>query len=163
MTAAEILVKELHILALIHTNMVRQVIKEAPFEACGMLGGTRSGDVLRAERLYPTRNQLKSRVKYQINPVDQLKVFNDLEKKGLELVAIYHSHPAGPAYPSELDVERAFYPEAVQLIWFPGWLSNSIKKEEPTADWACRGFIIEKGRIGEINLRVSEQTQSQTS
>lgn len=162
MTASEILVKELHIPAFIHAKMVGQVIKEAPFEACGMLGGTRSGDVLQAERLYPTRNQLKSRVKFQINPVEQLKAFNDLEKKGLELVAIYHSHPAGPAYPSELDVERAFYPEAVQLIWFPGRLSNS-GKEESTADWVCRGFIIENGRIGEINLLVSEKAKGQTS
>ncbi len=40
----------------------------------------------------------------------------DFEDAGLELLAIYHSHPRGPATPSETDVARAFYPEAIYLI-----------------------------------------------
>lgn len=39
-----------------------------------------------------------------------------IENDGLELLAIYHSHPAGPARPSPSDVAQAYYPEQAQLI-----------------------------------------------
>jgi proteasome lid subunit RPN8/RPN11 len=32
------------------------------------------------------------------------------------LVAIYHSHPAGPLRPSKRDVERSHYPDSAYLI-----------------------------------------------
>jgi len=39
-----------------------------------------------------------------------------MEAEGLELIAIYHSHPDGPARPSATDVANAYYPDTVQLI-----------------------------------------------
>jgi proteasome lid subunit RPN8/RPN11 len=32
------------------------------------------------------------------------------------LIAIFHSHPHGPAEPSKTDIERAYYPEVAHLI-----------------------------------------------
>jgi proteasome lid subunit RPN8/RPN11 len=40
----------------------------------------------------------------------------EFEEQGLELVAIYHSHPAGPEEPSATDVAHALYPEAAAII-----------------------------------------------
>jgi proteasome lid subunit RPN8/RPN11 len=38
------------------------------------------------------------------------------EDAGLELLAIYHSHPQGPEGPSETDIAMATYPEATYII-----------------------------------------------
>jgi proteasome lid subunit RPN8/RPN11 len=34
----------------------------------------------------------------------------------LEIVGVYHSHPAGPARPSEQDVRNAYYPDWIHVI-----------------------------------------------
>jgi proteasome lid subunit RPN8/RPN11 len=156
MNAAEGVVNDLYIPLSIYKKMELQVAKEAPLEACGMLGGRRSGKTLQVERLYAARNQLSSPNQYQIDPVDQLQAFNQIEKSGLELVAIYHSHPAGPGYPSPLDVSRAYYPDAVQLIWFSE-LEKKSGMNESTSKWVCRGFFINQRQVRMINLLIGEQ------
>ena len=45
---------------------------------------------------------------YRMEPAEQLRVFNAIEKDGLDLVAIYHSHTRSPAYPSSTDVQLAY-------------------------------------------------------
>ena len=83
-----------------------------PEEGCGLLGG-RDG---RAVRLYPVENIHHSPVSFEMAPLQQIRAMLAMEAEGLELVAIYHSHPAGPARPSVTDVANAYYPDAVQLI-----------------------------------------------
>jgi proteasome lid subunit RPN8/RPN11 len=43
-------------------------------------------------------------------------VLKELDDRGEDPLVIYHSHPASPAYPSETDVEMAFYPESFYVI-----------------------------------------------
>ena len=83
-----------------------------PEEACGLVGG-REG---RAARLYPVENTRHSPVVFEMEPIQQIKAMLAMEAEGLELIAIYHSHPDGPARPSATDVANAYYPDAVQLI-----------------------------------------------
>ena len=40
----------------------------------------------------------------------------EIEGSGWTLGAIYHSHTRSPAYPSQTDVNLAFYPDALYLI-----------------------------------------------
>ena len=51
-----------------------------------------------------------------MDPAEQLRVFKEMRSLGIELKAIYHSHPNHPALPSRTDVELAYYPEAVYII-----------------------------------------------
>lgn len=124
-------------------------------EACGILGGSISREIRQAEWIYPAQNQLKSPLRYQIEPAEQLKAFEYLENNRLELVAIYHSHPAGPEHPSALDIRRHYYPEAVQLIWSPG-RQKYPGKIGLTAEWICQGYLIEAGRVREIHLLICQ-------
>jgi proteasome lid subunit RPN8/RPN11 len=93
-------------------EMLAHVAGLWPEEACGLVGG-REG---RAARLYPVENVRHSPVAFEMEPVQQIKALLAMEAEGLELIAIYHSHPNGPARPSATDVANAYYPDAVQLI-----------------------------------------------
>jgi proteasome lid subunit RPN8/RPN11 len=83
-----------------------------PNEACGILAG--SGD--RVERFYPAEPDEPSPFYYRIESRDQIRIMNAIDDEGLDLVGIYHSHVASPAYPSRTDAEQAFWPEAVYVI-----------------------------------------------
>lgn len=119
-------------------QIVDQAKSEHPNEACGLLAGTDS----RATRLFPMSNAERSPVIYRMEPAEQLRVFNEIDADGLDLVAIYHSHTRSPAYPSSTDVSLAYYPEAVYLI------VSLADMDRPD----LRGFRITDGKVTEIEL-----------
>ncbi len=110
----------------------------APLEACGLL----AGKGCRVESVFFVANAAQSPVRFRMDPQEQLETFNQIEARGLELVGIFHSHPAGPERPSPTDVAEAAYP-VVHLIWF-------VDGET----WRARGFWIEAGRVSEVDLHI---------
>jgi [CysO sulfur-carrier protein]-S-L-cysteine hydrolase len=118
--------------------MHAHVQTHAPFEACGLLAGKNN----LVEKVLLIENQAKSRLKFRMNPKEQLKAFNWIESNGLELVGIFHSHPAGPETVSATDVEEAAYAVA-QVVW-------SKTKD----DWIALGFWIENKQVTELKLKV---------
>lgn len=122
-------------------EIIDHALRDYPLEACGIAAG--KDDVV--EEVYPLTNQDKSSVTYFASPEEQLKAFKDMRRKGYELLAIYHSHPASEAFPSPTDVERAFYPEAAYVIVS----LRDISKPE------VRAFKILNGEIEEIPINVT--------
>lgn len=120
-------------------EMREQVSAATPREACGLIAGR--GD--QAEGIYPISNALNSPVRFRMDPYEQLKAFEAIEESGLELVAIYHSHPRGPEIPSQTDIEEARY-EAAALIWSPR--GN---------EWQARAFWLDETSATEIPLDIS--------
>lgn len=47
--------------------------------------------------------------RYEADPQALIEAVWRLEQRGLELVAIVHSHPSGPALPSEADRAQAYW------------------------------------------------------
>jgi proteasome lid subunit RPN8/RPN11 len=128
-----------HTLYLSQANLQRMeldVAQRAPEEACGLLSGQIEEGCYRVTAVIPTTNELHSPVRYRIDPHEQIAAFNLIDAQGLELVGIYHSHPAGPPAPSPTDIAEAFYPEAVYLIW-----------SAPAGDWHCKAFLIQDGQV----------------
>jgi proteasome lid subunit RPN8/RPN11 len=119
--------------------MRQDVILRAPEEACGLLAGLQ--DVVKEVR--SLTNILHSPVRYRMHPQEQYDAFISFEEQGWELLGIYHSHPLGPDQPSPTDINEAYYPDAIYLIWFGG-----------SGAWSCRGFRIQQSRISEIKLLV---------
>lgn len=95
-----------------HQAMLDQLQTAYPLEGCGIMAGN-DGVV---KSLYPVDNQLKSSYAYKMEPNQQLKAMLDLEERGWEMLAIYHSHPMGPDGPSSTDVAQATYPDAAHVI-----------------------------------------------
>jgi [CysO sulfur-carrier protein]-S-L-cysteine hydrolase len=92
----------------IRDQLTAQGQSEFPREACGFLAG--SGG--RVTRVYPVRNDSDDgRWTYRMHGPDQLRAQNEIERDGLDIVAVYHSHPTTPAFPSPTDVTRAFWPD----------------------------------------------------
>ena len=85
-----------------------------PQEGCGLIAGVRPS--LIGVRLIPMTNIAQSAVEFEMDPAELIRTLRDLRGAGEELVAIYHSHPHGPARPSNMDVQQAHYPEAAHLI-----------------------------------------------
>lgn len=121
--------------------MLQQVENIAPNEACGLVGGHINADQYQARIVVPTRNIHPGPFEYQVDPQEQIEAFLRFEGAGLDLVAIYHSHPGGPGHPSPTDIARAFYPDSVYLIWY--------KQGEI---WNCNGFRIRDGEVSEVPL-----------
>ena len=92
---------------------------------------------------YPGRNISPTpAVAYELDHDTLARVF-EFEDAGLELVAIYHSHPHGPETPSPTDIAQAFYPDS-------GYLIVSLA----TPDWpVVRGFRITVEGVREIALK----------
>lgn len=116
-----------------------------PDEACGILGGN-EGTV---KKVYRMRNVRPSPVSYEMDAEEQFRVLKDIRREGHTLMGIFHSHPRSPAYPSSVDVEKAYwpgtvfpnYPEAVYLI-------VSLLEQQPD----IRVFSILEGSVRELQL-----------
>lgn len=92
--------------------VLAQAREEAPLESCGLLLGRGQ----RVVRVFRGTNIDRSPVTYTMDPQELFRAHREMEGQGLDLVAIYHSHPRTRAYPSSTDVAKATYPDAVYLI-----------------------------------------------
>jgi proteasome lid subunit RPN8/RPN11 len=133
---------EIHLPAALYEEMVHHLTTRLPEEACGLVGGLVDGLVAHAVRVYPIENILHSPVAYEMDPLPQIRAMLDLEAADLELVAIFHSHPSGPARPSSTDVEQAYYPDSAYLI------ISLADQQRPTV----RGFMLGDGKAREIDV-----------
>ena len=123
-------------------DMIAHAREDYPYEVCGMLAGTND----RVARVYRTTNSEKSETRYYMEPREQLRFMQDMDDKGLDLLAIYHSHPKTQAYPSVTDVGLAFYPESLYVI---------LTLQDPQAP-QIRAFTIIDGQIEEQEIVIED-------
>lgn len=90
-------------------DAVRQHAEEGyPNEICGILiGPSGRGHVSEARRARNTVLE-RARDRYEIDPLDHIRIQRECDSHGMEIVGYYHSHPDHPATPSVFDTERAW-------------------------------------------------------
>jgi proteasome lid subunit RPN8/RPN11 len=88
--------------------------RELPNECCGLLGGRNCS----VNSVYKLKNAAAAPlVEYEVAPEDLFRVHKQMRESGENLIGIYHSHPrAHDPFPSQTDIERAFYSEASYFI-----------------------------------------------
>ena len=97
--------------------MVAQAQMELPNECCGLLAGTIGTDgIARIERRYPLVNALASPTEYESDPASIFAASKDMRERGLEVLAVYHSHPTSDPIPSCKDLERNYQGDVVHFI-----------------------------------------------
>jgi proteasome lid subunit RPN8/RPN11 len=129
-------------------ELVAHARQEAPNECCGMIAA-RDGQ---AVRVYRARNAAASPLRYDIDADDILRVTRELDRDDLALGAIYHSHTRSAPYPSQTDVNYAFFPGRDEAMW-PGaiYIIVGVSEDEPV----IRAYrIAARDRIEEVELEV---------
>lgn len=77
-----------------------------PCEGVGLWVGKRG----QVRQVWPLENvHSMPQKRYEADPRSLIQLLQRIDREGLELVAIYHSHPVGPARPSETDRSQAFW------------------------------------------------------
>jgi proteasome lid subunit RPN8/RPN11 len=135
------MIEMLQLNRLLLDEMIAYVHSRAPLEACGLLAGKNN----QAEKMIRVTNQAQSPVRFVMDPYEQLRAFDWMESNDLDLVAIFHSHPAGPETASPTDIAEATY--AVVHI---------ILSQTGNHHWKARGFWIEDGVAREVALKITE-------
>ncbi len=117
-----------------------------PDEACGILAGKNSC----IEKIYEMTNIERSSVSYLMDSKEQFNVMKQLRKEGHDMVAIYHSHPHSPAYPSAKDVNLAFYPDAACVI------VSLIDIDRPV----IKAFEIANGIVSDVEIEIRNKKKT---
>ena len=123
----------------LYDEMVEHARAEAPNECCGMVA-TSDGQ---AVKVYRAVNAAASPLRYEIDGAEQYRIQMDIDDAGHDLGAIYHSHTRSKPYPSQTDINLAFYPEALYVI-------VGLAGDEPEV----RAFQIRDGQVTEAELEV---------
>jgi len=126
--------------AAVRDEMVAHARAGLPNEACGILAGLDG----RVERFFPAESDEPSPYYYRIESRDQIRIMNEIDEAGLDLIGIYHSHTSSPAFPSRTDAEQAFWPDAVYVI---------VSLANPDAD--VRGYRIRDMEVTEEELELA--------
>ncbi|MBX6343234.1 MAG: M67 family metallopeptidase, partial [Thermomicrobiaceae bacterium] len=102
----------LQIPADLYAAMIAHVRAALPCEGCGLL----AVDGERAVQIFPGTNTARSATRYNMDPEEVVRAFDEMQRRGWQLGAIFHSHPDTPARPSLTDLRHAYYPEALMVI-----------------------------------------------
>jgi len=119
-------------------EMEKHAKEEYPRECCGMLAGKEKA----VTKLFKTKNIAKSADEYELDPLQQVEAFEEIDRLSLKLLGVYHSHPNHPCYPSALDIRRAFYKDTIFFI------ISLLDFYHPQ----LRAFRIREGRIVEEEI-----------
>lgn len=130
----------------IKKNLIERIFARgesaAPVEICGYLAGI--GDT--ATEDYPVTNTERSAEHFTMEPKEQFDAMRRARTAGLEIMAVYHTHPATPARPSEEDIRLAYDPGIVYVI---ASLAGGVR--------SIKAFRIVGGKVSELNLSVEEE------
>lgn len=118
--------------------MIAHVQSHAPLEACGLLAGRNS----KVETVFEVANQAQSPLRYVMDPTEQLRAFEWIDSNEMDLLGIFHSHPAGPETVSPTDVAEAAYAVVYVIL---------ARVDDA---WRARGFWIENGEYSEVALQI---------
>lgn len=123
--------------------MIDHAQAEYPKECCGILAGPPG----QPEQQFKLTNVDPDPVmRYNADPRELKTISDEIYDRDWEFVCIYHSHTHTEAFPSQTDVARAYYPEAVYAL---------VTLKDRSAP-AVRAFRILEGRIEELAVVESE-------
>jgi [CysO sulfur-carrier protein]-S-L-cysteine hydrolase len=116
-------------------------------ECCGVVAvetaDGAAGTARTATRVYRAENIHASALKFEIDPIELLKLNNAIDDEGWEIGAIYHSHVRSAPYPSQTDIGFAASWPGVEWI-----IVGLASGEQPDV----RSYLIEGAEVSEVEL-----------
>jgi proteasome lid subunit RPN8/RPN11 len=123
-------------------EVIEHAREDMPNECCGIV----ASDDGAAVKVFRATNAEASPARYSLDPREQYRITMDIEEQGWDLGAIYHSHTRSEAYPSQTDVNLAFYPDALYVI---------VSVRDPDHP-EVRAFRIADEQIEEVELPIED-------
>jgi [CysO sulfur-carrier protein]-S-L-cysteine hydrolase len=125
-------------------QLVAHVLEDPANEICGIVAvesdGAPPGE-RRAARVYPAANLHASPLRFEIEPKDLLRLSNEIDARGWDIGAIYHSHVRSKPYPSQTDINFAANWPGVE------WIIVGLAEGQPPE---VRSYLIEGGEVKEV-------------
>ena len=132
------------IITLILTNQQLETLvslakDSLPNESCALLVGNNGGNEICVVYVLPMSNSDKSTVSFSIDPRELINAYQTAEKRGLQVVGIFHSHPTQP-FPSSTDKK---YMKINPIVWL---IYSTLTNES-------KAYVFED-KIKKVHLRV---------
>ncbi len=122
---------------------LKSIIKAAEkseVEVCGFLFGRREGETFQVEEVRFVTNRLNSPMEFEMEPMEMAEAIDEAERRGLDVVGIFHSHPQCPPRPSRRDLEG-------MKVWQVVWLIVDGK-----GDYGA--YVLRNGKVEGIKVGV---------
>ncbi len=123
----------------LYDELVAHAVADAPNECCGMVA-SRDGEAI---KVFRAANTAASPLRYEIDGAEQYRIQMEIDDQGLDLGAIYHSHTRTDPYPSQTDINLAFYPDALYII--VGVAGDQVE---------VKAYEIRDGKVADADLTV---------
>jgi len=131
-------------------EIVTHALQDATIECCGVVAaevtdgaaGTDASAKI-ATRVYRAENIHASALKFEIDPIELLRLNNAIDGEGWEIGAIYHSHVRSAPYPSQTDIGFAASWPGVEWI-----IVGLASGEQPDV----RSYLIDGAEVSEVPL-----------
>ena len=94
--------------------LTRRAQECAPNESCAILFGRTEGKRVITREIFLTKNTENSPVTFTISNQELIQAYSEAEKRKLDVIGIFHSHPHSAAYPSATDKK---YMESNPVPW----------------------------------------------
>jgi proteasome lid subunit RPN8/RPN11 len=92
----------------VRETIVEHVRDGTPEEVVGLLAGRFGEEHSLVQQSHPATNVAEApRTRHEIAPPEELELLERIDEAGMDVVGFYHSHPEGPATPSEIDARLA--------------------------------------------------------
>jgi proteasome lid subunit RPN8/RPN11 len=125
----------------LRAEMLAHTREGAPEEVVGVLAGDHGAKKSEIKRCYRADNAAATpRTRYEIAPTEELDLLERIDAAGLDVVGFYHSHPRGPAEPSDTDARLAAWPDRSYVI-------VSLPAAAELGSWRWRGERFEREKI----------------
>jgi proteasome lid subunit RPN8/RPN11 len=124
-------------------QLIEHALADPANEVCGVLS-VDPGPPAQAVRSYRATNIHHSALKFEIDSLELLELWQTIEGQGFEMGAVYHSHVRSAPYPSQTDINFA-------ASW-PGveWIIVGLGNGEPEV---C-SYLIVGSEITEVPLEI---------
>jgi proteasome lid subunit RPN8/RPN11 len=96
----------------LYDAMVAHALADAPNECCGVIS-SRDGEAVELHRI---ENTAHSPLRYEMDSREQRRVMLAIDDADLDVGIIYHSHTRSAPFPSQTDINLAFYPDSLYVI-----------------------------------------------
>jgi proteasome lid subunit RPN8/RPN11 len=128
--------------------MIAHARADHPDEACGVIAGPAGSD--NPVRFISMLNVDRSPTFFRFDPMEQLRLYREMDDRDEEIIVVYHSHTSTEAYPSRTDIAYAAEPQAHYVLVST---AESGREDGPVS---VRSYRIVDGVVTEEEIEIQE-------